>query len=76
MINAFRQLNEAKQKAPAKRRYSGFKLDLITVVKENITFDYVVGVSERRRLMPVDEFRLENREEVFSHGIVKAEITS
>ena len=62
--------------AKRKRRHSGFQLDPLTVVEKDIAIDHVVGFAKRGRFMPVDAFGLENREEVFGHGIVIAVATS
>ena len=62
--------------AKRERRHSGFQLDPLTVVEKDIAVDHVVGFTKRGRFVPVDAFRLENREEIFSHGIVIAVATS
>lgn len=53
-----------------KQRHSGFQLDPLTGVEKDIAVDHTVGFTKRGRFVPVDAFRLDNREEIFSHGFV------
>ena len=62
--------------AKRERRHSCFCLNALGVIESDVAVNERPGKSERRQLVPVDTFCLEDGEEILSHGIVIAVATS
>ena len=52
------------------RRLSGLKLDVIMVVKVDISVNHLVGFREGSRFVTVNALDFEDGEEIFGHCIV------
>ena len=56
--------------AQRERRHSCFVLDALVVVKVDVPVNHFIGLGESGQFVAVDTFCLEDRKEIFCHGVV------
>lgn len=56
--------------AKRERRHASFLLDALMVVEMDVSVDQIISFAKGSRFVPVEAFRFEDGEEVFSHRIV------